>query len=135
MSEFNSPACRAELVANIKSNQHRIDELTGKVNDMQEIVVCIREIAVEMRGMKEAQEEIKRNQEKSQEEAKKNQEELRKSQEKSQDEFRKSQEELARQLREVERAPEKKSASYVDKAVNAAIAAIVAFVMTKILGK
>lgn len=128
MVEFNCEACRAELFGNIKSNQHRIGDLEDKVDNMQEIVICIREIAVEMKGMKEAQDEIKRNQEKSNDEIKKNQE-------KSQEEFRRSQEQLAEQIRAVERAPDKKTVSYVDKAINGAIAAIVAYIMTKVMGK
>ncbi len=128
MAEFNCEACRAEMLGNIKSNQHRISELADKVDNLQEIVICIREIAVEMRGMKEAQDEIKRNQEKSNEEIKKNQE-------KSQEEFRRSQEQLAEQIRAVERAPDKSRASYVDKAINGAIAAIVAYIMSRILSR
>lgn len=117
MAEFNCEACRAELLGNIKSNQHRIGELADKVDNLQEIVICIREIAVEMRGMKEAQDEIKRNQEKSNEE------------------FKRSQELLAAQLRAVEVAPHKSKASYVDKAINGAIAAIVAYIMSRILSR
>lgn len=117
MGEFNAEVACAKMNENIKSNQHRINELSEKFDDLQEIVICIKEIAVEMRGMKEAQDEIRRNQEKSNAE------------------FKKSQEELAQQLRDVERAPDKSKASYVDKAINGAIAAAVAYIMTKILGK
>ena len=117
MGEFNAEVFCARMNENIKSNQHRIDELSEKFEDLQEIVICIKEITVEMRGMKEAQEEIKRNQEKSNAE------------------FKKSQEELAKQLRDIEKTPDKNKASYVDKAINGAIAAMVAYIMTKILGK
>ncbi len=106
MAEFNSGACRAELQANIKSNQHRLDELGKKMDNMSEIVICIREIAVEMKGMKETQDEIKRGQEL-----------------------------LAKQIREVEARPAKKASTYIDKAVNAVIAALVAFIMANILNK
>lgn len=128
MAEFNSGACRAELLANIKSNQYRIDKVEGKLSDMQEIVVCIREIAIEMKGMKEAQDEIKRNQERSEVEFKR-------SQERSQEEFKRNQELLAAQISAIERVPGKKAAAYIDKAINAALAAIVAFIMTRILSK
>lgn len=117
MGEFNAEVACAKMNENIKSNQHRINELSEKFDDLQEIVICIKEIAVEMRGMKEAQDEIKRNQEKSNAE------------------FKKSQEELAKQLNDIEKAPDKNKASYVDKAINAAIAAVTAFVMSNILNK
>ena len=117
MTEFNSGACRAELLSNIKSNQHRINEVENKIDNLQDIVICIREIAVEMKGMKESQDEIKRNQEKSQEE------------------YRRGQELLAAQIRAVEIAPHRNKAAYVDKIINAILAAIVAYVMTNILHK
>lgn len=117
MAEFNCEACRVELLSNIKSNQHRVDEVENKVEDMYSIVICIREIAVEMRGMKEAQEEIKRNQEKSQEE------------------YKRGQDRLEQQIHAVESRPGNKAAAYIDRAVNAVIAALVAFIMANILNK
>ena len=118
MAEFNAEVVCTELRANIKSNQHRIDELEEQQTTIQKICISIETIAVEMKNMKEAQEEIKRNQEKSQEE------------------FKKSQDELAQQLREVERQPEKKSASrwelITTVSISALIGGIVAYIVSKI---
>ena len=118
MTEFNAEVFYAKMNENIKSNQHRIDELEEQQTTIQKICISIETIAVEMKNMKEAQEEIKKNQEKSQQE------------------FKDSQEKLAHQLREVERQPEKKSASrwelITTVSISALIGGIVAYIVSKI---
>ena len=89
MTEFNAEVMCTKLFENVKSNQHRINELEDTAITIQDILISLKEIATEMKNMKESQEEIKRNQEKSQEDLKK------------------SQEILAQQLRDVERKPER----------------------------
>lgn len=112
MGDFNAEVICAELKGNVKSNQHRIDKLETQQDVIQKILISIETIAVEMKGMKETQEEMKRNQEKSQEEVRYNQALLEK------------------QIRDVEKVPDKKAASYVDRAITALISAVVAYLIT-----
>lgn len=58
MAEFNAEVVCAKLHENVKSNQHRIEDLETQQNTIQEIVVSIRELALEMRGVKDGQEKM-----------------------------------------------------------------------------
>lgn len=57
MGEFNAEVFCTRLEANIKSNQHRIDELEKQQSTIQEMLIALNEIATEMKGMKKAQED------------------------------------------------------------------------------
>lgn len=54
MEGFNAEVVCAEMKANIKSNQHRIDELEKQSTVTQKILITLERIVTEMREMKSA---------------------------------------------------------------------------------
>jgi predicted transcriptional regulator len=62
MGDFNAEVSYTRLHENVKSNQHRIDELEKREVTIYEMVASVKEIAVEMKNMKEAQDDIKKSQ-------------------------------------------------------------------------
>lgn len=58
MGEFNAEVFCTKLEANIKSNQHRIDELEKQQSTIQDMLIALNEIATEMKGMKTAQDDM-----------------------------------------------------------------------------
>lgn len=117
MGDFNAEVFCTRLEANVKSNQHRITELETQQITIQDILLSLKEIAIEMKNMKESQEEIKRNQEKSQQE------------------FKESQEKLAEQLREVERRPDKHASKRIDLVTTVSISALIGGIVSQLIAK
>jgi len=54
MNEFNAEVAYARMEQNIKSNQHRIDELEKQSTVTQKILITLERIVTEMREMKSA---------------------------------------------------------------------------------
>lgn len=58
MGEFNAEVYCTKLEANVKSNQHRIEELEKQYGTTQEILIAMKEIVTQMKAMKETQDDM-----------------------------------------------------------------------------